>query len=215
MVALTMSAITYQDKVSITLDDGTYMHALVVGESNELSTGLNNGYVSDIQNIDEMPLAIYALYNSVKYSTFLMKSYENQQVGFKTTNATTYHLYFDDVVGTVNLYDRKLGAAVPVTEGGDYEFTIEAGEKNSLISDRFVLNYSPKPEICHRYKLLQITDCVGMTVKVLNMDGTATSIADTNITSAYQEINLAGLATGQYKVEWNSKTLIIKVVAVP
>ena len=141
MVALTMSAITYQDQVSVTLDDGTYMNTIVLGEADELPAGINNGYASELQNIDEMPLAIYALYNGVKYNPFAMKSYENQPLGIKTTGQTSYTLYFDDVVGTVNLYDRKLGAAVPVTEGGDYAFTISNEEKNSLINDRFYLNY--------------------------------------------------------------------------
>ena len=71
-----------------------------------------------------------------------MKSYENQPLGIKTTEATTYTLYFDDVTGTVNLYDKKLGAVVTVTESGDYVFTIEASEKNSLLNDRFYLNYN-------------------------------------------------------------------------
>ena len=140
MVALTMSAITYQDQVSLTVDDGTYMHTIVLGEASELPAGINNGYASEIQNLDEMP--IYALYNGVKYNPFAMKSYENQPLGIKTTEATTYHLYFDDVTGSVNLYDKKTGAPVPVTEGGDYEFTIEASEKNSLLNDRFYLNYN-------------------------------------------------------------------------
>ena len=142
MVALTMSAITYQDQVSITVDDGTYMNTIVVGEADELPAGINNGYASEIQNLDEMPLAIYALYNGVKYNPFAMKSYENQPLGIKTTGETTYTLYFDDVTGTVNLYDKKLGAAVPVTESGDYEFTITNEEKNSLLNDRFYLNYN-------------------------------------------------------------------------
>ena len=142
MVALTMSAITYQDQVSITLDDGTYMNTIVVGEADELPAGINNGYASEIQNLDEMPIAIYAFYNGVKYNPFVMKSYENQPLVIKTTEATTYTLYFDDVTGTVNLYDKKLGAAVPVTESGDYEFTITNEEKNSLLNDRFYLNYN-------------------------------------------------------------------------
>ena len=141
MMALTMSAITYQTQVSITLDDGTYYQALVVGESDNLAAGVNNGYAGEIQNLDEMPLAIYALYGGVKYSTFSTKSYTKLPVGIKTTGETTYHLYFDDVTGTVNLYDKKVGAAVPVTEGGDYEFTISNEEKNSVINDRFYLNY--------------------------------------------------------------------------
>ena len=143
MMALTMSAITYQTQVSITLDDGTYLPALVVGESSDLAAGVNNGYAGEIQNLDEMPLAIYAIYGGVKYSTFSTKSYTNLPVGIKTTEATTYHLYFDDVTGSVNLYDKKTGAPVPVTEGGDYEFTISHEEKNSLINDRFYINYDP------------------------------------------------------------------------
>ena len=141
MVALTMSAITYQDQVSLTVDDGTYTHTIVLGEASELSAGINNGYASEIQNLDEMPLAVYALYNGVKYCPFVMKRYENQPLGIKTTGETTYWLYFDDVEGSVNLYDKKLGASVPVTESGYYEFEIEEGEKNSLLNDRFYLNY--------------------------------------------------------------------------
>ena len=143
MVALTMSAITYQDQVSLTVDDGTYMHTIVLGEASELAVGINNGYASEIQNLNEMPLAVYALYNGVKYCPFVMKSYENQPLGIKTTNETTYTLYFDDVTGVVNLYDKKTGTPVPVIEGGDYVFTITDAEKNSLINDRFYINYNP------------------------------------------------------------------------
>ena len=60
MVALTMSAITYQDQVSITLDDGTYMHNIVLGEASELPAGINNGYASEIQNLDEFMHSIMA-----------------------------------------------------------------------------------------------------------------------------------------------------------
>ena len=141
-IALTMSAITYQDQVSITLDDGVmYYHTMSVGESNDLNAGLNSGYYAEIQNLNEMPVAIYALYNGVKYSNIASKSFSNLPICIKTNDVTTYTLYFDDVVGAVNLYDKKLGAAVPVSEGGDYEFTIETGEVNSLLNDRFYLNY--------------------------------------------------------------------------
>ena len=142
MVAMTMSAITYVDQVSITLDDGAmYSHTMVVGESNDLNDGLNSGYYAEIQNLGEMPVAIYALYGGVKYSTLAMNQFANLPIGIKTTNVTTYTLYFDDVTGAVNLYDKKLNAPVTVSEGGDYEFTIEESEKNSLINDRFYLNY--------------------------------------------------------------------------
>ena len=142
MVAMTMSAITFQDQVSITLDDGAvYSHTMSVGESNDLNAGLNSGYYAEIQNLNEMPVAIYALYNGVKYSNIASKSFSNLPICIKTNDVTTYTLYFDDVEGSVNLYDKKLNAPVTVTEGGDYEFTIEESEKNSLINDRFYLNY--------------------------------------------------------------------------
>ena len=174
MMALTMSAITYQTQVSITLDDGTYLPALVVGESSDLAAGVNNGYAGEIQNLDEMPLAIYALYGGVKYSTFSTKSYTKLPVGIKTTGETTYRLYFDDVTGTVNLYDKKVGAAVPVTEGGDYEFTISNEEKNSVINDRFYLNY-----VAPTVKVKGSWDAWATAVE-LTGDGTAT--ADVAIT---------------------------------
>ena len=65
------------------------------------------------------------------------------------------------------------------------------------------------PEICHRYGRLLVSGSNGMTVKVKNMDDSATPIADTNISSDYQEIDLSVLEVGQYKVEWNSQTFLI------
>ena len=43
-------------------------------------------------------------------------------------------------------------------------------------------------------------------VVVKNMDDSATSIGTVAITANYQEIDLAGLAAGQYKVEYNDGT---------
>lgn len=123
---------------------------------------------------------------------------------FKLGNTNTETFTFFDV--------EEMTTPITITNGYSYTVTLgTATTSRTWITDRFYINYSPKSEICHRYGKLQITDCKGMTVKVLNMDGTATSIADTNITALYQEIDLAGLAAGQYKVEWNSKTLIIDV----
>ena len=84
IMALTMSAITFQDQVSITLDDGVmYSHTMGVGESTDLSAGLNAGYYAEIQNLNEMPVAIYALYNGVKYSNIASNSFSNLPIGIK------------------------------------------------------------------------------------------------------------------------------------
>lgn len=130
--------------------------------------------------------------------------------------STTYTLTFklgNTNTETFTFFDAE-EMTTPITVTNGYSYTVTLGTattSRTWINDRFYINYIPNPAICHRYGKLQITDCKGMTVKVLNMDGSATSIADTNITSLYQEIDLAGLAAGQYKVEWNSQTLIIDV----
>lgn len=69
---------------------------------------------------------------------------------------------------------------------------------------------SENQSICHRYGKLQVTGSNGMTVKVLNLDGSATSIADTEIYSDYMvEIDLSGLAMGYYMVELNGSIMYI------
>ena len=131
-----------------------------------------------------------------------------------TPTATSVSFSFSDLVGTLYLVDATDGSRTPIVAGTPYNFTVAAGEVGTAINDRFSISKlaSIATEICHRYGKLQVTGSYGMTVKVLNMDGSATSIADTNITSdATVEIDLAGLAAGQYKVEWNSQTLIIDV----
>jgi len=215
MMALTMSAITYQAQVSITLDDGTYLPALVVGESSDLAEGVNNGYAGEIQNLAEMPLAIYAIYDNVNYSTFATKSYTNLPVGIKTTNATTYHFYFDGVTGTVNLYDTKTGAAVPVSEGGDYEFTIDESLKNTIINDRFVINYVPDPSICFNYNVLEVKDHVGESLVVKQGD---TEIANVPALGLNYSLDLSAY-TGRLVVTLNGQDYQIDanpaVTAVP
>jgi hypothetical protein len=125
------------------------------------------------------------------------------------TTETSYTMTFSSVMGTVKLYDAVTGTETVMANSGTYNFTCPA---NQTIAGRFVINYTPSaPAICHRYGKLQVSDSNSMTVKVLNMDGSATSIADVVISSYYQEIDLSGLAAGQYKVEWNSQTLIIDV----
>ena len=144
LMAVTMSAINYQSQVTITLDDGIYMHSLVIGASSDLAEGvITNGYAAEIQNIDEMPVAVFALYKGVSYSTLAMHSLDNMRIGFKSSSATSYTLYFDDVVGTVKLFDKKLQAAVPVSEGGEYAFTIDAEDCGKELCNRFVLFYEP------------------------------------------------------------------------
>jgi hypothetical protein len=56
------------------------------------------------------------------------------------------------------------------------------------------------PAICHQNGRLEITAYQGASVKVLAYADESEVIAATDITAAYQEIDLAGLAAGQYIV---------------
>lgn len=154
---------------------------------------------------------LYALGAGKNLAMLCTNDLTNTPLTFQSnTTETSYTMTFSNVTGTVKLYDDVTGTETVLANSGTYNFTCAA---NSTIADRFFINYVPSaPEICHRYGKLQVTGSKDLTVKVLNMDGSATSIADTNITTNSQvEISLAGLAAGQYKVEWNSQTLIIDV----
>lgn len=204
------AAVTPTGKVNITLSSTS-------AEDKVLRLRLHSSFSDAFDNAWDATAAqdggIYALDGETHYTTWCSDQLDNRKVGFKSCNDLSYTLTFSNFAGeNIRLYDlvadveTVINASTPA-----YVFTIDGADVNKNINDRFILNYIPNPAICHRYGKLQITDCKGMTVKVLNMDGSATSIADTNITSLYQEIDLAGLAAGQYKVEWNSQTLIIDV----
>lgn len=156
---------------------------------------------------------IYSYVGSQPCSAVYTNDVDEMAVGFTTNNVdANYTLSFNYIYGTeeMTFTDVETGTTFAINASTpDYNFTATAGQVAT--PGRFIINHTAHPEICHRFGKLQITDCVGMTVKVLNMDGSATSIADTNITAGFQEISLAGLAAGQYKVEWNSQTLIIDV----
>ena len=180
------------------------------------SASFNDGYTSGSCSVDANGTGV-VVYNVIpegeRWSQWGSSNVEGLQLAF-TPTATDVTFTFSNVTGTLYLVDANDASRTLITEGGSYNFTVAAGDLNNAINNRFSLSklaYIGR-EICHRYGKLQVTGSNGETVKVLNMDGTATSIADTNITTDAQvEIDLAGLAAGQYKVEWNSQTLIIDV----
>lgn len=216
MTAITMSAITYTDQVSITLDDGTYMPNLVVGESNELADGeITNGYASEIQDLSTMPLAVYAIFNNVKYSMLAMKHMTNIPIGIKTSGQTSYTMYFDDLTGVVRIYDKKTEAEIPITEGGEYSFTIEPSEKNSELNNRFVLFYERAAdegelELCFQYGILTIVNNPYLTNIVVKDENGVTKV-DAESTNTPQEIDLSKLPDGAYTVELNEGAEVLHI----
>jgi len=181
---------------------------IVIVQDDAASTGAATG--SAEMNMSGRQVALYAMNGAYKYEIYVTKDFGELPFGLKTNSSTDYILSVVSASGeTMTMYDGADGSTFALTAGASKAFTATA---NSTIEDRFHLFVSAAPSICHRYGKLQVFGSNGMTVKVLNMDGSATSIADTSITSNLEvDIDLAGLAAGQYKVEWNSQTLIIDV----
>ena len=192
---------------------GGGLDQLTIVEGDAFTPGYDSGSDADkIMNSGQTyNINLYAVIPGHDLSMLATNDLTNIPLTFMSNaTETDYTMTFSSVTGTIKLYDAVTGTETVLANSGTYDFTCAA---NSTIADRFFINYVPAaPEICHRYGKLQVTGSKDMTVKVLNMDGSATSIADTNITTNSQvEIPLAGLAAGQYKVEWNSQTLIIDV----
>ncbi len=142
VLSINMFAITYTDKASITLYDGTYYPHLVAGESADIAVNtLENGYYAPINDLENQPIAIYAIYNGTNYSNLILNNLVNIPMGIKTSSATTYWLHCSDVTGTLKIYDTKTSTEYTANATTPYEFTIESTECNSYINDRFYFFY--------------------------------------------------------------------------
>ena len=205
---INVMAITYNAKAKITLaSSSTYTCDVTIGQSDDVV-----GFSGSEMNMDGRVVAFYAIAGTTNYQTLRGNNLAALPFGLKTNGDTDYTLTISNVSGseTLKMKDEVTGTVFDLTEGYVYNFTATANQ--AAITDRFHLYVAPStPEICHRYGKLQVSGSNGQSVAVKNMDDSATSIGTVAITADYQEISLAGLAAGQYKVEWNSQTLIIDV----
>ena len=134
----------------------------------------------------------------------------------KTNDATDYTLTATSVEGTLYIYDEVDKKYFELTEGAVYSFTATANETNNT---RFHLAAAPAPAvpgICHQNGRLEFTAYEGASVQVVGYeDNTVVAVPATDITLAYQEIDLATLAAGQYlvivtKADQTEEKLVIK-----
>ena len=208
---INMMAIDYTAKADITLKGLTSNEIcdITIAQSND--AGIS--YYCATMNMDYRNLAFYAYANSNPYEIYAANNLGALQFGMMTYTDVNYSLTISNVVGTetLKMKDEVTGTVFDMTEGYVYNFTADANQ--AAITNRFHLYVAPStPEICHRYGKLQVSGSNGQNVVVKNMDDSATSIGTVAITADYQEIPVEGvLAAGQYKVEWNSQTLIIDV----
>ncbi len=202
-MSVSMFAITYTSQVTIALFDGSQVINLAVGESSdaEFAGGaLVNGYYAPVQDLASSPIAVYAYYNNAEYENLVLDNLANVPMGIKTSSATSYTLYFANLEGTFKIYDKVAGQLIDCST--TYPFTIDASEVNSILNDRFVLQYAaPAVQgICFNYNKLQLTKYDGATVEVF-ADGAATATRTENVVGdATYEIDLSNEAAGKYKV---------------
>ena len=216
MCAMTLAASaakTAQAKIAITSTDGGD-DAVYIMENSDNSSAFEAGKdVEKIMNTGQAyNINLYAVLGGYNLSMVYTNDIANMPLTFKAGSATHYTMTFSNVFGTVKLYDKVTGTETTLANSGTYGFDCEA---NATLADRFVINYvapvPPVPAICHYGNVLNVTNSNGMTVQVLNMDGSATVVADTQITSDSQDIDITALtADTQYKVVWNGQTLIIR-----
>ena len=213
MCAMTLAASaakTAQAKIAITSTDGGD-DAVYIMENSDNSSAFEAGKdVEKIMNTGQAyNINLYAVLGGYNLSMVYTNDIANLPLTFKAGSATHYTMTFSNVYGTVKLYDAVTAQEITLANNGSYEFDCAA---NATLADRFVINRPAPaaPSICHYGDVLQVTGSNGMTVQINNMDDTQ-AIAPVAITSDSQDIDILGLTAGnQYKVVWNSQTLIIR-----
>ena len=203
--SINLMAVDYTSKATITLK-GTTSNEVCEMTVGQTADPLAPYYCAEM-NMTYRRVAFYAINSATNYQIYVAADLASLPFGLKTYTDLNYSLTISNVEGTetLKMKDEVTGTVFDLTEGYVYNFTADANQ--AAITDRFHLYVAPSvPGICHRYGKLQVTGMKDTNVVVKNMDDSATSIGTVAITANYQEIDLAGLAAGQYKVEYNDGT---------
>ena len=137
---MNIMAVTYSAKATITLESKSNYEScqIIIGESNELAAGLNNGEYAEI-NMDGRSVALYVEYEGVNYQHFASNpaTMRNLTLKAKTNAATNYNLIISDVTGNFTL---KLGDAEPVAiAAGTTVISLNANQEYAI----GIINYDP------------------------------------------------------------------------
>ena len=207
MTTMAFATTTATAKIKIASASGNGNDQVTLIEGTTYSSAYESGADAYklMNDANDYSINLYAVIAGDNLSTVATNDLTNTPLTFKSnTTETNYTMTFKNVSGTVKLFDAVTGTETVLVNDATYPFTCAA---NTTIADRFFINYVPAaPQICHRYGKLQVTGMKDTNVVVKNMDDSATSIGTVAITANYQEIDLAGLAAGQYKVEYNDGT---------
>lgn len=112
--------------------------------------GYTNAYESgaDVEKFmsfsNSKSVLLYGLVDSYKCEDVVTNNLDGQVLGFATNQVdANYTLKFIDFEGrTLKLYDLVTNTETVITDGGTYDFTVEAAQVGRhQINDRFVINY--------------------------------------------------------------------------
>ncbi|MBO6307228.1 MAG: hypothetical protein J6M55_06955, partial [Paludibacteraceae bacterium] len=148
MIAATLNAmaITYTGKVQVVLraTSNNAACAAVIATSDALNDGLNPTYYAEL-NDEGKEVLLYVEYNNVRYEHFgsSAATMQNMPLIMKANASAQYRMNFYEMEGTIEIYDVVAGANIDKSQ--PYIFTIEDDQKNSIIADRFIINYVPAP----------------------------------------------------------------------
>ena len=167
-------------------------------------------------NMSGRTVAIYAINGGYNYQIYKSNSLADLYIGLKTNASTDYTFKVLSATGeTLYLKDEVEGWTMPLTAGTTQTCTMPANQ--DAITTRFHLAAAPAvPGICHQNGRLEFTAYEGASVQVVGYDdNTVVAVPATDITLAYQEIDLATLAAGQYlvivtKADQTEEKLVIK-----
>jgi len=216
--SLNVMAIDITAKAQLTLKGNTTNKTdnLYLVQASDLQDGLNTGYCAAVPSLATKAVAFYAYFGGAEYASFGTKDLGTLAFGVKTNADTEYTLTATNVIGTLYIYDEVAKKYFELKENEAYAFTATANETNTT---RFHLAAAPAPAvpgICHQNGRLEFTAYEGASVQVVGYeDNTVVAVPATDITLAYQEIDLATLAAGQYlvivtKADQTEEKLVIK-----
>ena len=159
--ALNAMAITYTGKVQVVLRATSNNAACgaVVATSDALNDGLNSTYYAEL-NDEGKEVLVYVEYNNVRYEHFGSSSatMQNMPLIMKANASGEYRMNFYEMEGAIEIYDKVAGANIDKSQ--PYVFTIDDAKKNTIIADRFVINYvaptPAEPSLCFSYNVLEI-----------------------------------------------------------
>ena len=140
---MNIMAVTYSAKATISLEstDSYESCEMIIGESNQLAAGLNNGEYAEI-NMEGRSVALYVEYQGVKYQHFASApaTMKNLTLGAMTDDAAQYNLIISDVTGSFTI---KLGDEEPfVVAEGTTVITLTPGQTAAI----GVINYEAAPQ---------------------------------------------------------------------